>query len=217
MTAPSTEAPRRRGRPPRVSREEIIDAAIDLFSRHGYRGTTLVAIATAVGVKDTSVLHYFPTKADILEAALKENDDPATEQFKELLAPGGIEALRAVAGWGALMQEQVRTTSLHIVLQAEALSEGAELHERYERRYKYIRREMKRAIDQGIDRGEIRSDVDSLHEATMFLAALDGLRVQWFYSSGTISIDEHIHAYAEDVIDRIAAPAGTKGRRSKRG
>jgi AcrR family transcriptional regulator len=217
MSSPSTEAPRRRGRPPRVSREEIIDAAIDLFSRHGYRGTTLVAIANAVGVKDTSVLHYFPTKADILEAALKDNDDVATQQLQEELKPGGIAALRAVAVWGARTQEQVRTTSMHIVLQAEALSEGAELHERYERRYKYLRRELKRAIDQGIERGEIRADVDSFHEATLFLAVLDGLRVQWFYSANAVSMDEHMRAYVEEVIARIASPASGKARRSRRG
>jgi AcrR family transcriptional regulator len=218
VTAPPTEGvARRRGRPPRVSREEIIEAAIDLFSRFGYRGTTLVAIAAAVGVKDTSVLHYFPTKADILEAALKENDDPADEQFREELKPGGIEALRAVAVWGARMQEQPRTTSLHIVLQAEALYEGSELHERYERRYFYIRRELKRAIEKGVGAGEIRDEVDAYHEATMLLAVLDGLRVQWFYSNGTFNIDEHVHAYVEDVIARIGTPAkASRGRAVRR-
>lgn len=216
MSAPSTDVPRRRGRPPRVSREEIIDAAIDLFSRHGFRGTTLVAIANAVGVRDTSVLHYFPTKADILDAVLNENDDVATQQLQEELKPGGIAALRSLAVWATRMREQPRTTSLHIVLQAEALNEGGELHERYERRYKYLRRELKRAIDQGVERGEIRDDVDSVHEATMLLAALDGLRVQWFYSNDTLSMEENMRVFVDDVIARISTSRSSKGGRAPR-
>jgi AcrR family transcriptional regulator len=213
--AASAEAvPRRRGRPPRVSREEIVAAAISLFARRGYRGTTVAAIAEAVGVTDASVLHYFENKAAILEASL-EDDAVASQELLTMLEPGGIEALRRLAGWGARMEANPETTQLQLVLSAEALMEGAELHERYVKRFRYLRRTVSKAIQRGIDAGEIRADADALHEATALISFLDGIRLQWFYTGGDLSLDEQCRAFFDDLIERIAAPA-PNGRRARK-
>jgi AcrR family transcriptional regulator len=207
--AASAEAvPRRRGRPPRVSREEIVAAAISLFARRGYRGTTVAAIA------DASVLHYFENKAAILEASL-EDDAVASQELLTMLEPGGIEALRRLAGWGARMEANPETTQLQLVLSAEALMEGAELHERYVKRFRYLRRTVSKAIQRGIDAGEIRADADALHEATALISFLDGIRLQWFYTGGDLSLDEQCRAFFDDLIERIAAPA-PNGRRARK-
>jgi AcrR family transcriptional regulator len=202
----SDEAPRRRGRPPRVSADEIVQAAISLFARLGYRSTTIAAIAEAVGVTDGSVLHYFDSKLAILEAALAYDDEPANGEFLAYLEPGGIEALRRSATWGARMEANPETTSMQLMLSAEALSEGSELHGRFEKRYRYLRRRFTEAIQRGIDAGEIRSDVDPEHEATAYLAFIDGLRLQWFLANRELSLDAHMKAYTEHLIERIAAP-----------
>jgi AcrR family transcriptional regulator len=212
--AASAEAvPRRRGRPPRVSREEIVAAAISLFARRGYRGTTVAAIAEAVGVTDASVLHYFENKSAILDASL-EDDGVATQELLAMLEPGGVETLRRLAGWGARMEANPETTRLQLVLSAEALMEGAELHERYVTRISYLRRNVSKAIQRGIDAGEIRADADALHEATALIAFLDGIRLQWFYTGGDLSLDEQCRAFFDDLLERIAVPA--RGARSVR-
>lgn len=198
--------PRPRGRPPRVSRDDIINSAAELFARRGYRNTTLAAIAKSIGVTDASVLHYFDSKLAILEAVLGRDEEPGNADFLELIEPGGLEALRQLSGWGAVMEKNLQATRLLIVLSAEALGEGSELHGRFEQRYRYVRRRLIRAIQVGIDKGEIRADVDAAHEATAMLAFLDGLRLQWFYANGDLSLDDHLRAYSEHLISRIAAP-----------
>ena len=210
MGTVTNATPRRRGRPPRVSAEEIVQAAIVLFGRLGYRNTTIAAIADAVGVTDGSVLHYFDSKLAILEAALAYDDEPATGEFLDYLAPGGIEALRSLASWGSRMEANPETTSMQLVLSAEGLSEGSELHGRFEKRYRYLRRRLTAAIQRGIDAGEIRRDVDAEHEATAYLAFLDGLRLQWFLSNREVSLDVHLKAFTEHLIERIAAPQRTR-------
>src|SRR5690606_337941 len=129
-----------RGRPPQISAEMIVSEATKLFARRGYRNTTIVAIADALGVTDASVLHYFENKRGILDAVLDHHDVPANQDFIERLAPGGIEALTNMAGWGAHMEANPESTSLHLVLSAEGLGEASELHGRFEIRYRYIRR-----------------------------------------------------------------------------
>ena len=206
---PETRKPgvskRPRGRPPRVNRDDVLDAASELFARRGFRNTTLAAIAKSIGVTDASVLHYFDSKLAILEAVLARDEEPGNADFLELIKPGGLEALRHLAGWGAVMAKNVQSTRLLIVLSAEALSEGSELHGRFEQRYRYVRRRLVRAIRTGIEAGEIDPEVDAEHEATAILAFVDGLRLQWFYADGDLSLEDHMRAYLEHLIVRIAA------------
>ena len=67
-TAPSpVPAPAKRGRPRKASeagladtRELILDAAEDLFSKHGFYGVTIREVAREAGV-DTALIHYYFT------------------------------------------------------------------------------------------------------------------------------------------------------------
>ena len=51
------------------SRQLILDASVRLFGEHGYEGTSLQAIADAVGMRKQSLLHYFRSKEDLRQAA----------------------------------------------------------------------------------------------------------------------------------------------------
>jgi AcrR family transcriptional regulator len=58
-----------------TAREQILDAAAELFTTRGYASTTTRAIAEAVGIRQASLYHHFATKDDLLEALL---DDTVT-------------------------------------------------------------------------------------------------------------------------------------------
>ena len=57
-------------RPVNTAREEILDAAAELFTSLGYASTSTRRIADAVGVRPASLYHHFATKDDILDALL---------------------------------------------------------------------------------------------------------------------------------------------------
>lgn len=48
-------------------REEILDAALDLFIRKGYAGTKISDIAEQVGMSTGLLFHYFPSKEKLYE------------------------------------------------------------------------------------------------------------------------------------------------------
>ncbi|WP_337060233.1 TetR/AcrR family transcriptional regulator [Kineococcus sp. G2] len=50
--------------------EEILDAAAALFARHGVAHTSVQRVADATGYSKTGLLHRFPTKEALAEAAL---------------------------------------------------------------------------------------------------------------------------------------------------
>lgn len=51
-------------------REQLVQAALQLFSEHGYRDTSVRDIARAVGVNEALLYHYFNSKADLFQAVL---------------------------------------------------------------------------------------------------------------------------------------------------
>jgi AcrR family transcriptional regulator len=54
-------------------RQEILEAALNQFSRHGYHGTTMTSIAALAGVARATLYAQFPTKESLLEELLQGN------------------------------------------------------------------------------------------------------------------------------------------------
>jgi AcrR family transcriptional regulator len=50
-----------------TTRERIIDESLTLFSRKGFKGTSVKNIADAVGIKDASLFKHFKSKQEILD------------------------------------------------------------------------------------------------------------------------------------------------------
>ena len=65
------------------NRRVILDAALEVFSRHGYRGATLDQIAAQAGLSKPNILYYFGGKEDIhvtlLSQLMKNWLDPLVE------------------------------------------------------------------------------------------------------------------------------------------
>ena len=84
-------------RPGNTAREEILDAAAELFTKIGYAGTSTRRIADAVGMRQASLYHHFATKDDILDALLAGTVDEALALAAELIAQPGPAAERLYA------------------------------------------------------------------------------------------------------------------------
>lgn len=61
------------------TKQEILDAALDLFSRQGYEATSISSIAEAVGIKKASLYSHYSSKQSILDALVKN----VLEQYDE--------------------------------------------------------------------------------------------------------------------------------------
>jgi len=77
------------------NRKRILDAALDVFSQHGYRGATLDQIAAEAGLSKPNILYYFEGKEDIHVTLLNKlmdawldplrHIDPAGDPLEEIL------------------------------------------------------------------------------------------------------------------------------------
>ena len=59
------DTPKKTSRIQQRNRRLILDAALDVFSQHGYRGATLDQIADAAGLSKPNILYYFDGKEEI--------------------------------------------------------------------------------------------------------------------------------------------------------
>jgi AcrR family transcriptional regulator len=52
------------------TKERIFEAAVDLFSKQGYHGTSIRDLAKAVGIKESSLYNHYSGKSSIFDAIL---------------------------------------------------------------------------------------------------------------------------------------------------
>lgn len=76
------------GRPSKApqARRAILDEAADIFSRRGYRATSMNEIAASVGLSKATLYHYFRNKEEILVRLYEEVMADAIENARELAA-----------------------------------------------------------------------------------------------------------------------------------
>jgi AcrR family transcriptional regulator len=66
------------------TRQAILDAALDLFAQKGFFGTSLRDVATAVGVRESALYNYFPSKDALFEALLVADQHSKVERLTSL-------------------------------------------------------------------------------------------------------------------------------------
>ncbi|MDQ0028571.1 acyl-CoA-like ligand-binding transcription factor [Arthrobacter bambusae] len=90
------------------TRQAIQRAALELFRRNGYTGTTVEQISAAVDISPSTFFRYFPTKEDVV---LRDEYDPFLTRALMDQPPeyGPIEAIRRAMGetFGALPASEI--------------------------------------------------------------------------------------------------------------
>jgi len=61
-------------------RRQLIEVALDVFSRHGFNGTTTREIAAAAGVNNALIFHHFPSKDALYTAVLNSRLESGQEE-----------------------------------------------------------------------------------------------------------------------------------------
>jgi AcrR family transcriptional regulator len=82
------------------TRGVLLDATLECLVAHGYGGTTTTAVAERADVSRGAQLHHFPTRADLVAAAIEHLFDRMREEYRAALSPaasaGGADAGAAV-------------------------------------------------------------------------------------------------------------------------
>src|SRR5258708_37280890 len=98
------------GRPPRVTRDDLLQAARHVFGEKGFDARPLADVAFAVGVTPAAVLRHFESKQALFRAAMQSN---------VTAPPAFIMELALVDAAAANPREVLRSLAEHFVPFAE--------------------------------------------------------------------------------------------------
>ncbi|KRE24978.1 TetR/AcrR family transcriptional regulator [Agromyces sp. Soil535] len=171
-------APVRRGPYAKTAkrRQEIVDAATNVFATRGYHGGSLRDISRQIGLSLTSVVHHFPAKSDLLAAVL-ENADQTADWFLDRARAQGVKtAIIEVVTHNLDRPELLR---LLAIVSSEASDPEHPAHGWFVKRYENLATVLQRLIAHDVEQSRLPSDVDPEQAAHLIIAVWDGLQLQW--------------------------------------
>jgi AcrR family transcriptional regulator len=68
-----------------MTRDRILDAAINCFIELGYTNVTTARVASAAGVSRGAMLHHFPSKTELIQAAIEYLHDKLLKHYTALV------------------------------------------------------------------------------------------------------------------------------------
>ncbi|MDT0327909.1 TetR/AcrR family transcriptional regulator [Nocardiopsis lambiniae] len=183
-TVPATGPRRARGRPPATARrEQIVDAALEEFAEHGFHNSSLAAVAERVGLSQQGLLHHFPTKESLLISVLSRRDEIDDAEFGEL---SDLDRLRDVVERNTGRPGVVR---LYTLLSAEGLAEDHPAGDYFTERFAALRVRLADAL-RAAHGDRLAGGATPEQAATLLIAAMDGLQLQWSYAPGAVDMPD---------------------------
>jgi len=194
--------------------QRIRRAGVELFSRYGYHGTSMRALADAVNLEAASIYHHFPSKQDILA-------DIFDRTMGELL--DGMQ--RALGGDGSHCQRLVEMVRFHVLYhvdrQQEAFISHSELRSlspanraRVNARRDDYERTLRSFLNSGVDSGEFAiKDVPIMTIAILMMCS--GVS-DWFTDHGRLSGNQIAEEYMRLVLHLVQGGGSGSHRQTSR-
>ncbi|MEV4224016.1 helix-turn-helix domain-containing protein [Nonomuraea sp. NPDC049725] len=213
-------APRRRpGRPAKAdagdTKAELLRAALTLFARHGYAGTSVRAIAREVGLSESVLYAHFPGKQAIFEAALALGGPHIT-----VAAIAGLDATPAgspaayVRDLAAAVLDAWDTPEgrrLASLAARDGLMHDPALADAIDASLEHLAGVFRRWLDDGLIRDDL-GDADDL--AYALLSPIAHARVLWLHDDATPAQRDKARERAlrhADLFARAVTPPAARG------
>ncbi|MFS0735058.1 TetR/AcrR family transcriptional regulator [Microbacterium sp. 1P10UB] len=190
----SAQVTRRRGEYAKSAarREQILDAAAEVFSRSGFTAASLADIAEAANMSIAGLNHHFATKTQLLEAVFDRSREVAVSLFT---SSDPLDNLRASLDLAQSNEGDPVTIRLFAVMSAEATSPEHPAHHRLLQHYDATLNAVLGSFVELERSGRLRPDVRPDDAARAYVALSDGLQIQAMYQPDAFS--------QPDVIRRL--------------
>jgi AcrR family transcriptional regulator len=197
-----------------AKREAILDAALQVFGQSGFHGSSLREIARQCGVSHQSLMHYFPTKEELLLAVLRRRDERLRRHFDDA---GGMRLGELVE----LAEDNVEVPGviqLFNTASAESTSSDHPAHDYYADFYRRIVASTTAYLSTAAANGLLSPGYTPEIAARIVLAVQDGLQLQWLYDRDSVQVAEAMRLVIASIVtvpleqlDTLVAAAQAEG------
>jgi AcrR family transcriptional regulator len=185
-----------RGKSSKTSKR-LIDVSIDLFSRKGFKGTSIRDIAAEMGMTTSNIYHYFGTKAGLLSAIERQTLEPLIKEFRRIasLELPPLDRFKLLIRTHLTFQDSHRNESKIFSLREESFPHGKkDLNKKFQTETFFIyRSEIERLL------ASMGREGNSTIAAFSTLGAVVWV-LRWYNPEGSSSLEEVIEAISEHVL-----------------
>lgn len=164
------------------TRERILHAAFEEFSRHGFQGGSLNHVVEKSGVTKGALFHYFKSKAELGYAVVEEVIPPMGKgRWIDPLndASDPVEAIKEAFRCG-IREDAAKAETLargcplnNLAQEMSPLDEG--FRKRIEQSYEMWRKALADALERAKQRGQIKKSVATRQVAALIVACQMGI------------------------------------------
>lgn len=189
-----------------VRRQEIIDAAVEIFGAKGFGGGTLQEIADQVGMTHAGILHHFGSKEALLLEVLTRRDEIDVADLADQHIPGGMELFRHLVRTAFANARRAGIVQAFAVLSAESVTSDNPGRRYFEDRYRTLRGEVVEAFRQVCRERGVAESARIAEAAAGIIAVMDGLQVQWLLDPTAVDLGDASQFAIEAIVSAVIEP-----------
>lgn len=194
-----------------AKREEILQRALEVIAREGYRGASVRELADAVGLSQAGLLHYFESKEELFTEILRKRDEVDRVAFEPeavaaMEASDGTETDLVRAGFVSVLRHNSEVPGLVQLfsrLAVDAADPSHPAHAYFRDRDAQLQESLSDALGAMQEEGTITDRIDATTLALVIQSVADGLQVRWMHDP---SVD--MAGTVTALLDALA-PTGT--------
>lgn len=157
--------------------EEILRCARSLIIEGGYNSFSYSDIANVVGIRNASIHHHFPSKADLVRALVVQYRQEAEAGLAELerRVPDPLARLRAYAGyWEACITDATAPFCVCALLATQIPVLPEEVAMEVRGHFRALSAWLRSLLERGARQGSLKLAGTAKDEAEVFMAAVHG-------------------------------------------
>jgi TetR/AcrR family transcriptional regulator, copper-responsive repressor len=174
------ETGRARGRQATFDREQALEAALNLFWRHGYEGVSIAALTQSIGIAAPSLYHAFGSKEGLYREVIERYQGMGFSASQIAECSSSFEAIRRVLEFGiTAVTRSMRPAGCMVssgLLMASREHIQLAAHIRKERAK--LRIALQRRIEKDIRNGLLERSANGASLARFYTTVLQGISVQ---------------------------------------
>lgn len=184
-----------------MTREEILDAAAQIFREKGFHATSMQDIAAAVDLRKASLYHHVTSKQEILVDLLDKGLELLIYNMEQVV----IQDIPAEEKFRLAMRSYLTTLTENLGLTSVLLLEHRSLEDKFRQRHvpsrdryeQYWRDILAEGIEQGI------FECQEIQIAVKAILGVANWTIMWFNPEGQLSANEIADLSADLVLNGL--------------
>jgi AcrR family transcriptional regulator len=188
--------------------KRIIRAALELFVRNGYHGTSITQITEKVDLTKGALYSHFSSKGELLLRIIGEFDSQYIEELIKTVNEyegNALDKLNCAISFSSDFALTNPDLCVFLTFLTMELNADVDFRSALQNVYRRYQKLISNLIDYGIRQGLIKKTIDPDMGALTFMAIHDGVLHQWYLNRYHIDGRKYVKTFRTIFMEGFAA------------